>query len=328
MEAEKCNDLAVGPTLQTSLSDTVKEMEETCISCNPLSMLTCIAGCNIWKLKNQFRSINKKMQSRDFMPHLMNVLKNKKRLEALEIISRNQITITKLQQELKKLNNYHGQETLAEDYVQPLIDVGLVDQDQSRYSATTFGQKISELIRRSPGIAEYLPAHSECHEETVLLTLLKEPKTRDALESIIPRGSIARVLSRLQSSELIERPNENDHIFFFRTQRNPNKEKLSPTEKRVYENVPSDGVSARRLAVKANITLRRTYMYLRRLKGKKLIFTREKTKSYALTDTGIQIATGLQCIQGFVGEVFDASLYIVSNEQIDAETNRTEQRKS
>jgi hypothetical protein len=41
---------------------------------------------------------------------------------------------------------------------------------------------------------------------------------------------------------------------------------FSPTEKRVYENILPYGISARQLAEKTEISLRRTCKYLRRLK--------------------------------------------------------------
>jgi hypothetical protein len=244
---------SIAAAVEVSLSDTVKAMEETCGNCNPLSMLKCIESCNIWRLKNQFRSIHKKMQEHDFMPRLLNALKNRKGLQGLQIISKNQVTISKLQRELKKLDSYHSQETIAEEYIQPLIDVGLVGEDRGEYFAAVLGQRINELTKRSRSIAECLPPHSEYFEKMVLIALLKEPKTYQALEALIPEGRVARALSRLQSMGLIEAAEKNDRVFFFTTQRNPDKESPSPTERRVHENLPEEGISARRLALRTNI---------------------------------------------------------------------------
>jgi DNA-binding PadR family transcriptional regulator len=107
---------------------------------------------------------------------------------------------------------------------------------------------------------------------------------------MVPTKSVARVLNRLEKGQLIEATKENDYIFYFKTKRDSNKEAFSITEKRVYENIPLDGISAGRLAAKTGISLRRTYKYLRRLKGKKLVFTRKKPKSYALTAKGVEVA--------------------------------------
>jgi len=315
METKNPADLANGTTGQTSLADAVTRMEETCKNCNPLSMLTCIADCNVWKLKNEFRGLHKKLQDPDFTTHLLNALKNKRRLQVLEIVSRGRISISRLQQELWKLNHCHSQKTIIEEYVEPLAEVGLAAQDEDKYSATVFGRRLNELTKHFHYVVDVLPPHSECYEETVLTTLLRGPRIHEALEGVIPAGNVARVLGRLQSGGLVKTAKENDYVFFFKTQRNPNREILSPTEKRVYGNVAEDGISARRLAERTNISLRRTYKYLRRLKGKKLIFTREKPKAYALTDEGVQAALALQSIRNLAKEILEAAKQVLEERE-------------
>jgi predicted transcriptional regulator len=81
----------------------------------------------------------------------------------------------------------------------------------------------------------------------------------------------------------------------------------------VYEHINEEGVPARRLAERTDISLRRTYKYLRRLKGKKLIFTREKLKSYALTEDGVQVARFLQSVQDLTREILEASVQVLNN---------------
>ncbi len=315
METKNPADSANGTMGQTNLADTVRRMEETCKNCNPLSMLTCIAGCSIWKLKNEFRGLHKKLQDPDFATHLLNALKNKRRLQVLEIISKGRISTSRLQQELRKLNHCHSQKTIVEEYIEPLAEVGLSVQDQDKYSATLFGCRLNELTKHFQYIVDVLPPHSECYEETVLTTLLSGPRIHEALEGVIPAGNVARVLSRLQSGGLVKTAKENDYVFFFKTQRNPNKEILAPTEKRVYGNITEDGLSARRLAERTNISLRRTYKYLRMLKGKKLIFTREKPKAYALTDEGVQAALALQSIRNLAKEILEAAKQVLKERE-------------
>jgi DNA-binding PadR family transcriptional regulator len=303
MRIENLADTSMGTMEQASLAETVERMEENCKKCSPLSTLTCIDGCSIWRLKNEFRDLYKKMQDPSFMTNLLNALKNKRRLQLLEIISRSRVSVSKLQQELKKLNNCHSQETIVEEYVGPFMEVGLVTQDRDKYLATILGCRLSELTTRFHEVVESLPPHSECYEEMVLTALLSEPKTRKDLERAIPSGTVTRVLNRLESAGLVRTTKENDYVFFFKTRRNPDKERFSATEKRVYANISEEGISARRLTEKTCISLRRTYKYLRRLKGKKIIFTREKPKTYALTDKGIQAGFMLQSIQDLIKEI-------------------------
>jgi len=301
---------------QTSLTDMLNQWEEDCRNCHPITPITCVTDCKIWKLKNEFRKLCEKMKNPNFMTNLLNTLKNKRRLQILEIISKERHSMVRLQQELKKLGYYHSQKTITEEYIAPLIEVGLAKENQNSYQATIFGSRLKELIKNFHDIENALPSHSECYEEVTLSALLNAPKTYEDLKGIIQARSVARVLKRLQTAELIDAGKENDYVFYFRTKRDSSKAKFSPTEKRVYENIPPEGVSGRSLAEKARISLRRTYKYLRRLKGKKLVFTRKRPKSYALTDKGLQIALMLERIRNLAMQALATATQLVRNTEV------------
>jgi predicted transcriptional regulator len=317
MRAQEFVGMVDGTIEKTSLTDKMKGMVETCRNCSPLSMVDCIEGCGIWKLKNELRLIYERMQRPSFVMFLFNVLKNERRLQVLEAISKGTASVKRLQQELNLLGHHYSQETIVEEYVVPLIEAGLVTQDEDKYTATVFGRRLNELTKSSCSIIGALPCHSECYEEAALSLLQNEPKTREAFESVIPAGNVGRILSRLSSARLVEKPKENDHVFFFKSRRSPDKEDLSPTEKRVYENILEEGIPARELALKTKISLRRTYKYLRRLKGKKMIFTREKPRSYALTAKGMQAATMLQSIRELTKEISETAAFVLNDSQND-----------
>jgi predicted transcriptional regulator len=300
---------------KTNLADSVKEWEETCRNCNPLTPITCLSNCKIWKQKNEFRKLYLKMKNSSFIIDLLNTLKNDRRLQILGTISEGYQSIARLQQELKKQGYYHSQQTIAKEYLTPLIEVGLAAEDQNRYYATVFGCRLNELIKSLSDVENVLPPHSECYEETALGMLLDKPKTYEDFEGIIPAKSVARVLNRLQKVKLIETTKENDYIFYFQTKRDSNSTQFSPTEKRVYENISMEGISARKLAEKTGISLRRTYKYLRKLKGKKLVFTRERKKSYALTAKGLQMASLLKGIHDLAMESSETASKIIRNEE-------------
>ena len=114
---------------------------------------------------------------------------------------------------------------------------------------------------------------------------------------------------------LIETPKERDYVFFFRSKRDPNKESFSSTERKVYDNISEEGVSAKKLAEKTEISMRRTYKYLRALKGKKLVFTRKTPKAYGLTDKGERLASLLNELHSLVEETWKSSEQIISNEK-------------
>jgi predicted transcriptional regulator len=300
---------------QASLADTVMGLEETCKNCQPLNPTMCVTSCKIWNLKNELRIFYEKMTKPGFTTKLLNALKNKRRLQIIEIVSKGQYSITRLQQELKKLGYYHSQQTIAEEYVAPLIDSGIAQQDQNRYHATVLGCRLAELMKNFQSFEKVLPFHSECYEERALDVLLNGAKTYEDFEANIPTRSLPRVLNRLQTAGLIETTKEKDYVFYLRTKRDSAKTEFSPTEGRVYENVPLEGVSARKLAEKTVISLRRTYKYLRRLKGKKLVFSKERRKSYSLTSKGTQVGLMLEKIRNLTIEAREAAKQFVENEE-------------
>lgn len=255
------------------------------------------------------------MKNPNFMINLLNTLKNDRRLQILEIISKGRHSLTKLQQELKKVGYYHSTNTIDKEYLAPLMEAGLAEENQNQYYLTQFGCRLNDIVKDFRNMGEILPPHSECYEEMALSMLLNEPKAYEDFEGTIPTKSVARVLTRLQNAKLIETSKENDYIFFFKTKRDPGRTTLSPTERKVYENIPVDGISARKLREKARISLRRTYKYLRRLKGKKLVFTRKRPKSYALTPKGLQTALVLKRIQDLALETYATTAQTITTEE-------------
>lgn len=326
MKTENPETHAQGTVEHASLADTLRQVQEKCTNCRPISMLECVTNCKTWKLKNEFRKLHGKMQDPAYLMQLLNILKNKRRLQILEKLSKGKHSAESLQQELKKLGYSHSLGTMMEEYVSPLLEAGLTDESQNRYYATLFGSKISEMMREYRDTVCLLPAHSEGYEEKTLGTLLEGSKTFEDLKRSIASKSTARALSRLQMSGLVEIPKEKDSVFFFRSLRDPGKERLSPTEKRVHDNITQEGISAKKLAEKSVISLRRTYKYLRRLKGKKLAFARKKTRRYSLSVGGQQTASTLQRIYDLVADAKAAAEYAIRAEHVE-EASREDKRK-
>jgi predicted transcriptional regulator len=291
----------------TSLTDIVEEAERICKNCKPLTPIACITECKNWKIKNEFKKMYAKAREPNFMHILFNTLKNKRRLEILEMISNEQHAITRIQHELQNRGFNHSQQTISHEYLQPLLETGLVSERRNSYIATVFGQRTSDLSKDFRDNGELLSPHSECHEEIALSTLMEGPKTHEDLEKIIPQKNLTRVLSRLQKAQFISVITEKDYIFFFRTKRDPNISELSQTEKRVYDAIPEGGISARKLAREAGICVRKTYKYLRRLKGKKLVFTRKKPPMYTISARGARTGKILEDLRHLVADVLTAS---------------------
>jgi predicted transcriptional regulator len=289
---------------RTDLTEIAEEWEKTCKNCHPITPLACMTNCRIWNQKNEFRRLCEQIKNPNYITKLLNSLKNKRRFQILKIVSKGRHSTAQLQQELKKLGYHHSQRTITNEYLTPLIEVGLVQGSQeNQYYLTMLGFRINDLTENFLDIAGILPPHSQCYEETALNMLIRKPQRYEDFKIMIPPMIVARVLNRLQKSRLIEASKGNDYIFYFKTKRNPDNAKFSLTEKRVYENISVEGISARKLAEKTEISLRRTYKYLRRLKGKKMVFARVRPKSYMLTAKGFQAAKFLKEIQCLAGEI-------------------------
>jgi len=297
---------------KTGIAEVLEKAKETCKDCHPLTPMICVTRCNIWKLKNELRKLDRKMKNPNFVTNLLNTLKNRRRLQLLETLSKGRYSMIRLQQKLKKLGYYHSRRTIAKEYVAPLIEVGLVEENHNNCHTTVFGCKLNELIKDFSDIRQLLPPHSECYEEEIVKALFGRSKTYEELKFLIPTESLSRVLKRLHVANLITKDDQNNYIFYFKTKRDPQQEKLSPTEKRVHQSIPEEGITAKKLANKTNISLRRTYKYLRKLRGKKLTFKRKRPKTYALTKEGTQTARLLEKIRVLLIEFAQASAEITT----------------
>jgi predicted transcriptional regulator len=290
VETSDYGEVSVTAGNSATIDQILRNLEEKCKKCKPLTALTCISECKTWKLKNEIRKMHEKISRPNYLEFLLNTLKNRRRLELLCMISRDHCSMLKLQQKMSSLGYKHSQRTIFEEYIQPLVDVGLVHDTHNTFYLTVLGCKVNELLKDFRDLGDTLPPHSDCYEEKALDSMLRGPKTYEELREIIPRKTAARVLSRLQRAGLVETRKDKSYIFFFKTKRCPLLEDLSSTENRVYQNIPEEGICAKILANMSSISLRRSYKYLRKLKGKKLVFERKRPLAYGLTDRGRKLA--------------------------------------
>lgn len=289
------------------LAGMLRSLNAECRNCAPITPLECISRCQVYKLKNELRKLRETMDNPNYIKELFNVLKNETRLHILQAIVNGRYSVSQLQQELKKTGHSHSQDTISEEYLRPLMAVGLATEARDEYYATTFGGRLTELLGNFPEFVEMLPAHSECYEETILQSLLSGPKTFEDIEALISSKIASRILKRLRSAGLIETPMERNYIFFFKSKRDPNKENFTLTERRIYDAIPNEGISAGKLAKETGLSIRITYKYLRGLKGKKLVFIRKTPKAYGLTCKGEKLASVLQELQQIVEETWSSS---------------------
>jgi len=290
----------------------LKTLDSECRNCAPITPLQCISRCQVYKLKNELRKLRETMDNPNYIKELFNVLKNETRLHILQAIVNSRYSVSQLQQELKKTGHSHSQDTICEEYLGPLMSVGLATEARDEYYATSFGGRLTELLGVFPEFVEMLPAHSECYEEMLLQFLVDGPKTFEEIETRISPKIASRILKRLRSVSLIETPMERDYIFFFKSKRDVNKESLTETELKMYETIADEGISAGKLSKETRLSMRRTYKYLRGLKGKKLVFIRKTPKAYGLTCKGEMLASVLKGLQQIVEETWSSSEQVMN----------------
>ena len=169
-----------------ALSGIVKSLDAECRNCAPITPLQCINRCQVYKLKNELRRLRGTMDNPDYIKELFNVLKNETRLHILQAIVKGRYSVSQLQQELKRTGHSYSQSTIGEEYLRPLMAVGLATEARDEYYASSFGGRLTELLGCFSEFAEKLPANSECYEETLLQSLLLGPKTFEGIEAVIP----------------------------------------------------------------------------------------------------------------------------------------------
>jgi predicted transcriptional regulator len=282
-------------------------LDEKCRKCTPITPLQCISSCKTWKLKNELRGLYKNSKNPDFMKDLMNALKNDTRLLILMMVAKGHYSVRNLQQELRKAGHIHSQDNIVEEYLRPLLEVGLAVEAQDQYHTTTFGGRLTELIEGSANLVNLLPAYSEFHEETVLKALLSGPKTFEDINGVVSRKIISLILKRLKTVGLVETPKDRAYIIFFRSKRDPAKEKFPSSDGKVYNDIPDEGISAQKLAKKTGFATRTIYKRLKGLKGKKLVFSRKMPKAYCLTAKGEKLASLLDALHTLVQETLSSS---------------------
>jgi len=283
----------------SSLSEALKQAEIYCKDCRTSSPMVCVERCDVWRVKNEIISVRQIAGEQGHARWLLNAVKSPRRLKILDALCEQPRDLKELQRYLKREGFYHSRSTIAVAYVKPLIKAGLVQEDSTaRFKVTFYGRKVQDSLHKTRRKAP-LPIHSCCYEEIVIRELMNRSRTFNELSQLVPQKSLSRILMRLRNKGLLSERLRGEYVFYHKIKGKP-KIALSPTEKRIFNIIPIEGISARQLSTEAKITLRRTYKYLHRLKEKKLVFALEKTRTYALTEYGKEIATLLDEINKLV----------------------------
>ena len=293
----------------------LKSLDLKCQSCSPITPLECLTRCRVYRLKNELRVLQKSLDNPNYIKKLFNVLKNDRRLHILKLLINSRYSLSQLQLELEKAGHRYSQSAINKEILQPLTSLGLVCESQGEYILTLFGSRLTKLLGfPAEFVLRLLPDSSKCYEEIILQHLLSGSKTFESIESIILRRNVSRTLKRLRSARLIETSADREYVFFFKTKRDPNNETLTATERKIYDAIAYQGISAGKLAHKTRFSTRVTYRCIKHLKGKRLVFQRKTPKAYDLTGKGRKLAVVLNDLQQTVESTWD-SFQQISNDK-------------
>ena len=214
------------------LSETSKSLEAQCRNCTPITPIYCITRCKVYRLKNELRTVHLAMNNPNYVNDLFNVIKNDVRFHLLQTIANGRYSANKLQKELTKTGHRISKHNICDEYLHPLMAIGLAAEERNEFYSTTFGGRVAEMLGGLSFFAESLPARSEGYEEALLQSLLSGPKTFEEIKVFILPRTISRTLKRLRSAGLIKTRVKSDYIFFFKSRRDPSKEPLTALNER------------------------------------------------------------------------------------------------
>ena len=281
-----------------------REITVLCDECRPSNPIMCMELCPVWRLKRDFREVFKAPVKRN-LTDLLRATKNSRRLRILEALIEGPYSLNELGEVLKEAGYYHGLNTIRNSYVQPLVDMGFIKMNGDLYKITPWGENAYNILTKS-AIAK-LSVDSKGYNEKILLSLLVGPKTYDELVGIVPIASLHRTLKKLQDIGLINKSHFSGRVFYFKTKRRPTR-KLSPTEMKIFQALPKEGITVKDLRNRLGVNLRRLYKYLRRLRYKRHVKKDEKAIFYSVTDEGRSLAQSLNMAYNLLQTRVDAQV--------------------
>jgi len=160
----------------------------------------------------------------------------------------------------------------------------LVECVGGRYRLTSNGLIVARSMSKR-AFPEALSGASSCNEEIVLLALRNGYNTFRDIASLVNPSVLPRTLARLRRNELIRVNRPSEPALYTRVGK-----RLyggaTPTERKVFAAIHPDGTSAKQVASKVGISLRRTRKFIAMLMKRRAIFPRNIPVTYELTETG------------------------------------------
>ncbi|MCW4041912.1 MAG: hypothetical protein NWE83_14320 [Candidatus Bathyarchaeota archaeon] len=268
----------------------LKEIQEICENCRPSSPIMCIELCEIWKLKREYRDEYTALQNKPNLIKLLKAAQPDSRHKILEMLLEKPTSLLEIYETLKTMDSPLSLNQARDKHIQPLIETGLIHQQDERYYITTTGKNILNILTNSE-LQQY-PLHSNGNDEEVLRALYSNPHSYNELTEVIPKNAVYRSLNRLQEQGLVVKSEFSGHVVYFATKRRPTR-KLSPIESQIFKALIKEALPVKDISEKVGVSVRRVYDYLKQLRYKQHIAKEEKPILWKITEKGKAIAESL-----------------------------------
>jgi predicted transcriptional regulator len=268
----------------------LEEIQEICNNCRPSSPIMCIELCEIWKLKREYRDEYAALHDKPNLIKLLKAAQNDHQRKILKILLEKPTSLLEIYEKLKTMDTPLSLNQVRDKYLQPLLDVSLIHQEDERYYITPTGKNIYNILINSE--LDKYPLHSNGNDEQVIRALYSNPQTYNELTEVIPKNAVYRSLNRLQEQGLIVKSEFSGRVVYFATKRRPTR-KLSPIESQIFKALIKEALPVKDISEKVGISVRRVYEYLKQLRYKQHIAKEEKPILWKITEKGKAIAESL-----------------------------------
>lgn len=259
------------------------EINELCANCRPSSPVMCMELCQIWKLKRDYHDTLEAVAKKPSPINVLNTVKDEKRLKILGVLSEKPLSLKELEHE------FHNA-TLGGSHLKPLMDAGLIHEENNCYGITATGRNAYNILTQSS--ATHIPLDCGEDEERILEALLSGPKTHDDLLRALPSITLTQSIEKLCQRGLVAQPDPEGEVLYYKTKRRPTR-KLSETELKIFKALPKEGITIRDLSAKIGISEEELQRDLRILRFKRHAKRTEKVAFYELTSAGRDLAESL-----------------------------------
>lgn len=237
--------------------------------------------------------------TRELFSDIMIAVKNAKRFEILDIVSRSKSREERYNEVQEAIFQERGygkgnRREFEHYYIAPLVRARLIGYDNDSIEITPTGLQVYKIIAFHPEIFKLPRKRAKGYEEILLLYLMQKRSYADLVRLTsylsIHKQTLHRSLKRLEQAGFVQRRR---FIYYPSREMIRRLEKnLSRKSKSILDKIPTSGMSARELSLKTGKNFRTIYQYLKRFEKLRLVRKQGRVE-YQNTYKGSSLADAL-----------------------------------